>query len=58
MDGGDIVSLQQMLGQSSNKMVQHYANLYASDIKEKAEKYSVLSNTKTKSGKKIKARKE
>ena len=58
ISGGDIVSLQQMLGQSSNKMVQHYANLYASDIKEKAEKHSVLSNTKTKSGKTLKPRKE
>ena len=45
-----------MLGQTSNKMVQHYANLYASDIKDKAEKHSVLSNTKTKSGKTIKQR--
>lgn len=54
ISGGDIVSLQQMLGQTSNKMVQHYANLYASDIKDKAEKHSVLSNTKAKSGKTIK----
>lgn len=53
MSGGDIVSLQRMLGQTSNKMVQHYANLYASDIKDKAEMHSLLTNTKNKSGKTI-----
>jgi integrase/recombinase XerD len=56
ISGGDIVSLQQMLGQSSNKMVQQYANLYASDIKEKAEQHSILSNAKTKSGKTLRRR--
>lgn len=56
VSGGDIVSLQKMLGHSSLKMVQRYANLYASDVKEKAEDFSLLAQTRTKSGKTIQKR--
>lgn len=55
IDGGDLLQLQKMLGQSSLKMVQHYANLYASDIKIQAEKHAVISKTKG-SGRKIRKR--
>ncbi|MBR3889839.1 site-specific integrase [bacterium] len=50
MGGGDLITLQQMLGQSSLKMVQRYANLYATDLKDKAEEHALLAKTKTMSG--------
>lgn len=56
VSGGDIVSLQKMLGHSSLKMVQRYANLYASDVKEKAEDFAILAQTRTKSGKTLQKR--
>lgn len=46
LDGGDLLQLEKMLGQSSLKMVQHYANLYASDIKQEAEKHAAIAKTK------------
>ena len=55
IDGGDLLQLEKMLGQSSLKMVQHYSNLYASDIKEKAEKHAVIAKTKG-NGRKIRKR--
>lgn len=55
IDGGDLLQLQKMLGQSSLKMVQHYSNLYASDIKEQAEKHAVITKTRG-NGRKIRKR--
>lgn len=55
IDGGDLLQLEKMLGQSSLKMVQHYSNLYASDIKEQAEKHAVITKTKG-NGRKIRKR--
>ena len=55
VDGGDLLQLEKMLGQSSLKMVQHYSNLYASDIKEQAEKHAVITKTKG-NGRKIRKR--
>lgn len=46
MGGGDLASLQKTLGHSSLKMVQRYANLYASDVKEKMEQFSTLNQQK------------
>lgn len=54
--GGDILSLKAMLGHRSLKMVNHYANLYGSDIKDLVEEHALISQTKIRSGrKKIKA---
>ncbi len=55
VDGGDLLQLEKMLGQSSLKMVQHYSNLYASDIKIQAEKHAVITKTKG-NGRKIRKR--
>lgn len=55
IDGSDLLQLEKMLGQSSLKMVQHYSNLYASDIKEQAEKHAVIAKTKG-NGRKIRKR--
>lgn len=55
LDGGDLLQLEKMLGQSSLKMVQHYANLYASDIKQQAEKHAAIAKTKG-NGRKIRKR--
>lgn len=46
VSGGDIASLQKMLGQTSIAVVQRYANLYSSDIKEKAQDFAVLVDKK------------
>jgi len=46
LSGGDLFSLQKMLGHSSLDMVKNYANLYSRDIKDKAEEFSFLSNTR------------
>ena len=48
--GGDIISLQKMLGHKSLKMVQRYANLYSSDIKPKAEEHSAINVYQTRAG--------
>ena len=55
VEGCDLLQLEKMLGQSSLKMVQHYSNLYASDIKEQAEKHAVIAKTKG-NGRKIRKR--
>jgi len=57
LDGGDIMTLQKMLGQKTLKMVQRYANLYSTDIKPKAEEHGLLNKVQEKTGrKKIKRR--
>ena len=55
--GGDLHSLQKILGHSTLDMVVHYANLITADLKPKMEDYSVLATHKAKSkGKMIKRR--
>ena len=50
LNGGDIIILQKMLGQKSLKMVTRYANLYAPDIKPKAEEHALLNNVQPRTG--------
>ena len=57
LSGGDLFSLQKMLGHSSLDMVKNYANLYSRDIKDKAEEFSFLSNTRRTTGNTLKASK-
>lgn len=57
MSGGDMFSLQRMLGHKSLKMVSHYANIYRSDAAKKAEEFAALSQTKTAGGRKLQRRK-
>lgn len=52
--GGDIVTLAQVLTHAELEMVKRYANLYATDVKDKIEQHSILSNIERKSGKTIK----
>lgn len=54
--GGDIASLQKMLGQTSIAVVQRYANLYSSDVKTKAQEHAILANTRISSGETMKRR--
>ena len=42
--GGDLHSLQRILGHSTLDMVVHYANLYDTDLREKVDEYSALSH--------------
>lgn len=55
--GGDILTLQKMLGQKSLKVIQEYANLYSSDIKPKADEFAILNHKKRNTGKTIQRRK-
>lgn len=50
LSGGDIMTLQKTLGHKSLKMVQRYANLYATDLKPIVEKHALLNKVKEKSG--------
>lgn len=54
--GGDLISLKQALGHSSIKMVQRYANLYATDVRDKMEEHSALNQQRISSGETIKKR--
>lgn len=55
--GGDLLSLQKNLGHSTLVMVQHYSNLYSTDVKKQMDKHSALSQQKISSGETIKKRK-
>ena len=55
--GGDLISLQKALGHSTLKMVQHYSNLYSTDVKKKMEVHSALNQQRINSGETIKKRK-
>lgn len=48
--GGDILSLQKMLGHRSLKMVQRYSNLFAEDTKPMVEKYAPINTIQAKTG--------
>lgn len=50
--GGDVLSLKTMLGHKSLKMVNHYARLYGTDIKDMVEEHSLINQTKVISGRK------
>lgn len=54
--GGDLPSLQRVLGHKSIKMVMHYANIYSKDALPKAEEFSILANMPTTTGETIKKR--
>ena len=54
--GGDLISLAKVLTHSELEMVKRYANLYGSDIKQKIEVHSTLSQLKTHSGKTLKTK--
>ena len=47
MKGGDLHSLQKILGHSTLDMVTHYANLYDTDLKDKVDAYSLLATHKS-----------
>lgn len=52
LNGGDLITLQRMLNHKSLKMVQHYANLYGTDIKPQAEQFAIINQVRpTKNGK-------
>jgi integrase/recombinase XerD len=50
---GAIVTLAKVLNHRGLEMVQRYANLYATDVKDEIEEHSLLSNIERKSGKTI-----
>lgn len=57
-NGGDIISLAQVLTHSELDMVKRYANLYGADIKDKILEHSPLSQIRTNSGETIKTQKK
>jgi len=56
--GGDLISLAQVLTHSELDMVKRYANLYGSDVKDKIEVHSTLSQLRTNSGKTLGTKKK
>ena len=56
--GGDLISLAQVLTHSELDMVKRYSNLYGSDVKDKIEVHSTLSQLRTSSGKTIGTKKK
>ncbi len=44
VSGGDLHSLQRILGHSTLSMVVHYANLYDTDLRDKVDEYSALAH--------------
>lgn len=54
--GGDIISLAKILTHSELEMVKRYSNLYSSDLKDKIQQHSTLSQMRTRSGETIKTR--
>ncbi len=57
LNQGDIFTLQKILGHSSLKMVNHYSNLYADDLKKNFEKYCALDTIANNDRTRIKAKK-
>lgn len=55
--GGDLISLAKVLTHSELEMVKRYANLYSSDITEKIEKHSTLSQLNSSCDKTLKSKK-
>lgn len=55
--GGDLISLAQVLTHSELDMVKRYANLYGTDVKDKIEIHSTLSQLRTNSGKTLTTKK-
>ena len=56
-DGGDLISLAQVLTHSELDMVKRYANLYGTDIKDKIMEHSPLSQLRTNSGETLQTQK-
>lgn len=52
VNGGDVLSLQKILGHKSLTMVRRYANLYSTDLKPKVEQFAPINSVKVKSGRK------
>lgn len=56
-DGGDLISLAQVLTHSELDMVKRYANLYGTDIRDKIMEHSPLSQLRTNSGETLQTQK-
>lgn len=54
--GGDLISLAKVLTHSELEMVKRYSNLYSSDLKDKIQQHSTLSQLRTRSGETLRTR--